>query len=200
MIELPLEIKQGEHDTTLMRFSPNGPWRKTFVRGAITFPRYEETSSRFCGSVSVCAIHRNGRASLYHIENFEIYDFSLANLFSSLYETYRVSHFYYRADGSGDEDARKFEIQSGIRRRKNLDSVYPLLVPLRFPTDYHVLESFLVRSENETFEADGNSILQDAISYWDQSRGFDLAPSELRCTAVNLAGLDRDSIYWRTRE
>ena len=112
MIEQPIEVKQGELDTTLMRFSPNGAWLKTFVRGAITFPRYEDTTSRFCGSVSVCAIRRNGRASLYHIENFEIYDFTLANLFASLYETYRVSRFYYRSYGSVDEDARKFEIQS----------------------------------------------------------------------------------------
>lgn len=199
MIEQPIKIKPDGNGFTLMRFQENGPWKREFLRGGIVFPRYDIRKDRYSGCIAVCGSSLSGKATLYRIERFEKYDFQLAELFRSVYRDFGVDRYYYRADGSGDEDARKFEIQSGLRKRRNADSVYPVLVPLKFPTDYHALESFLLHSGNGTLSAPAESLFAAALSEWDVSKDVNQAPDEIRCTAYTLAGIDRDFEYYRRR-
>lgn len=197
MIEQPIQVKRGDGEFTLLRFHEKAPWKKYFLRGAIAFPRYDLKRDKYLGTISVCAVSLQGVATLFEIANFEKYDFQLAELFRKIYEKFGVFKYYFRADGAGDEDARKFSIHSGVVKRKNSDAVFPILIPLNFPSDYHVLESFMIRTENKTFEAPADSIHADAVAEWDPAKPFDEAPSEHRCLVVNLAGIDRDFEYFR---
>ena len=200
MIEQPVQQKRIGGEWTLLRFHEKKPWEKFFLRGAIAFPRYDIQRDRYLGTVSVCGVSLSGFTTLFKIENFEKYDFRLAGLFREIYETYGVFKYYFRSDGSGDEDARKFSVQAGLQKRKNSESVYPILVPLNFPSDYHVLESFMIRTENRTLEASADSVHAEMLSEWDPAKPLDAAPSEHRCLVVNLAGIDRDFGYYREIE
>lgn len=199
MIEQPLETKTDGDGFRLLRFQRGGPWKRLFMRGGIVFPRYDKQLDRYAGCVAVCGMEMSGRTTLYRIEQFEKYDFRLAELFRLIYRDFGVDRYYFRADGSGDEDARKFEIQAGLRKRRNADSVYPVLVPLKFPTDYHALEAFLLHSGNGTLSAPAESLFASALSEWDTSKGLESAPPEIRCTAYVLAGIDRDFEFYRRR-
>jgi len=194
MIEQP-EKFHHDGEVTFLKF-PSG-WKRSFIRGGIAFPEYDKDRRKFIGSLSVCGLGLNNIATLYLNENFEKYDFRLAELFKKINDRYGVSKFYYCENSNGRESARKFSITAGLRRRENRDSVYPILLSLSFPSDYHAMESFMIRSSDGTVDADENTNLVKAISGWMVDDGLSKTPPEIKSFIYNLAGIDRDFIHYR---
>ena len=188
MVEQPIRFRR-EGEIAIVKWSFG--WKRCFLRGGIAFPEYDKTRERFSGAITVCAMV-DGNAVILFNETFEKYDFRLAELFNAVYEKYGVLKYYYREDGCGKEDALRFSITAGRRRKENRDAVYPILIPLSFPNDYHAMESFMLRSANGTVTADENSKLVSRLGDWTVDDGTAKAPPEIKSALYVLAGMDRD--------
>ena len=173
---------------------------RALVRGAIVFPEYYPDKESFHGALCVGAETTDkSKISFFEFDYFSEYNDFLADKFADMYKKYGVNKYYYRMDSDGLSRVDRFTEELHRRKSKGLTSVYPVLVPLRFSTDYTSMYP-LLSSIGKIEYSDNPEIEKNLLAWTEGKKDYDSCPPLIRSMAVLCSGFDSDTAYYANKE
>lgn len=172
---------------------------RALVRGAIVFPEYYPAEESFYGVICIGAETTDkSKISFFEFDVFSEYNDSLADKFAAMYKKYGVNKYYYRMDSDGLSRVDRFTEELHRRKSKGLMSVYPVLVPLKFSTDYTSMYPLL--SSIDKIGYNNIEVEKNLLEWTNGKKDYALCPPFIRSMAVLCNGFDEDTNYYSNKE
>lgn len=198
-IRQPARVKACNGTAFSNFFYENAPAEHVFVRGALSFPRFDKREGKYKGAISVCALNvQTKRIKLLYIANFDFYTFRFWTLLRKVFEKYGTNAFYF--DASQKEDKQKLILQAMREIESGKKYIYPELFELTFSSDFYAYQTLFQKIAEGNFMYSAKSDFLTASIFWDETKSFADAPAELQAVCLNIYGLERDILYYEQQE